>query len=624
MNKLKEGDLYEGMIQFTNNTNASIKIDEKNIFIFKKNTLNALNNDLVKIKITKVNNKFEAEVIEVLERHRTQFVGKVHMNKKTTFVVPDNQKINTDFYIKEPHEATDGQKVLIEFVSWDVNSKSPKGRILEVLGNPGENNAEMNSIMYEFGLPNEFPLMVEAEAELISFDITEKDINERLDLRNITTFTIDPATAKDFDDALSIEIDGNLTKVGIHIADVSHYVKEGGIIDEEAIKRATSVYLVDRCVPMLPERLSNGVCSLRPNEDKLAFSVLVTLDENGDMVEKWMGKTVINSDKRYAYEEAQEVIEGDDDIYKIEILKLDELAKKMRAKRITDGSIEMSSIEVRFKLDEITKKPIGVTFKQQKEANKLIEEFMLLANRVVAKTLSDAKYTNVYRTHDGPNLDKLESLALLCKNFGYDFKLSEDKTEIKAGLNKLLVDVKGTPEENMISTLVTRCMSKATYTTTNTGHYGLGFTHYSHFTSPIRRYPDVITHRILLDFLENKPKANPNKVEKNARWCSDREILASKAERESIKYKQLEYLEDKIGNVFEGIISGITDWGIYVEIIENKCEGMIRYQNNYKVDAENYVVYPNSGGAIRLGDTVQIIVKGVDLEKKQIDFDIVS
>lgn len=623
MNKIKEGDLYEGIIEFTNNTNASIKINDKSIFIYKKNTLNALHNDKARVKITKVNNKFEAEVLEVLERHRTKFVGKVHMNKKTTFVVPDNQKINTDFYIKEDHSATDGQKVLVEFVSWDIGAKSPTAKIAEVLGNSGENNTEMNSIMYEYGLPNEFPLMVEAEAELINFEISQAEIDERLDLRNVTTFTIDPLTAKDFDDALSIKFDGKNTEIGIHIADVSHYITEGGIIDEEAIKRATSVYLVDRCVPMLPERLSNGVCSLRPNEDKLCFSVVVTLDENADIVKQWIGKTVIHSNRRYTYEEAQSVIEGGDDEYKEEILKLDELAKKMRGRRIKDGSIEMSSIEVRFQLDEVTKKPIGVTFKQQKEANKLIEEFMLLANKVVAKTLSDAKYTNVYRTHNGPNLEKLESLALLCKNFGYDFRISESKDDIKSGLNQLLVDIKGTPEENMISTLVTRCMSKATYTTINSGHYGLGFTHYSHFTSPIRRYPDVITHRVLFDFLKEKAKGNANKIEKSAKWCSEREILAAKAERDSIKYKQIEYLEDKIGHIFEGVVSGITDWGIYVEIIENKCEGMIRYKNNYKVDAENYVVYPKSGGAIRLGDTVNIVVKAIDLEKKQIDFDIV-
>lgn len=622
MSKLNENDLHEGIIEFANNANASIKIDDKPIFIYKKNTLNALNNDLVKVKITKVKNKFEAEVQEVLERHRTQFVGKVHMNNKTTFVVPDNKKITTDFYIKELHGATDGQKVLIDFLSWDIESKSPIGIITKILGDPGDNNTEMNSIMYKYGLPNEFPLMVEAEAELISFDIKQSEIDERLDMRDVTTFTIDPLTAKDFDDALSIKFDGNLTEVGIHIADVSHYIKQGGIIDEEAINRATSVYLVDRCVPMLPERLSNGVCSLRPNEDKLCFSVVVTIDENGDVVKQWIGKTVINSNTRYTYEEAQEVIEGGEGEHKMEILKLDELAKKMRGQRIKEGSIEMSSIEFRFQLDEITKKPIGVTFKVQKDANKLIEEFMLLANKVVAKTLSEAKQTNVYRTHSGPNLEKLEALALLCKNFGYNFIISEDKNDVKAGLNSLLLEIKGTPEENMISTLITRCMSKATYTTINTGHYGLGFTHYSHFTSPIRRYPDVITHRVLFDYLKGKPKGNVNTIEKSAKWCSDREILASKAERDSIKYKQMEYLENKIGSIFEGIVSGITDWGIYVEIIENKCEGMIRYKNSFKVDTENYVVYPNSGGAIRLGDTINIVVRSIDLEKKQIDFEL--
>jgi ribonuclease R len=626
MNKIKEDSVFEGTIDFANSGNASINIEDKNIFIFKKNTLNSLNGDKVKIKIITKNNKIEAEVIEVLERFRTQFVGKVQINKENKrliFVVPDSQKIAVDFYIKGEHDATHDQKVLVELIDWEPGTKSPKAKIVEILGSSGDNNTEMNSIMYEYGLPNNFPLMVEAEAELIDFTIPESEINNRRDLRNITTFTIDPVDAKDFDDALSVNIlDDNTVEVGIHIADVSHYVKEGGIIDEEAIKRATSVYLVDRCVPMLPERLSNGVCSLRPNEDKLCFSVIVKLDSEGKLLDKWFGKTVIHSDRRYSYEEAQEIIEGKEGDFKTEILLLDTIAKKMRKQRISDGSIEMGGIEVRFKLEPTTKKPIGVFFKEQKDANKLIEEYMLLANKLVAKLLYDAKYHNVYRVHSTPNVEKLEALSLICKNFGYTLDVVENTQDLKKSINELVADIKGKPEENMIETLITRCMSKASYTIVNSGHYGLGFTHYSHFTSPIRRYPDLITHRVLLDFLNKKSNGSPQKIEGMAKWCSEREILAAKAQRDSIKYKQIEFLEDKIGQVFDGIISGVTDWGMYVELIESKCEGMVRYNGNHKVDAENYTVNLKSGGSVRLGDEVKVIVKAVDLDRKQIDFEL--
>ena len=626
MNRIKEDSVFEGTIDFANSGNASINIGDKNIFIFKKNTLNSLNGDKVKIKIITKNNKIEAEVIEVLERFRTQFVGKVQINKENKrliFVVPDSQKIGVDFYIKGENDAVHDQKVLVELIDWEPGTKSPKAKIVEILGSSGDNNTEMNSIMYEYGLPNNFPLMVEAEAELIDFTIPESEISNRRDLRNITTFTIDPVDAKDFDDALSVNIlDDNTVEVGIHIADVSHYVKEGGIIDEEAIKRATSVYLVDRCVPMLPERLSNGVCSLRPNEDKLCFSVIVKLDSEGKLLDKWFGKTIIHSDRRYSYEEAQEIIEGKEGDFQAEILLLDTIAKKMRKQRISDGSIEMGGIEVRFKLEPTTKKPIGVFFKEQKDANKLIEEYMLLANKLVAKLLYDAKYHNVYRVHSTPNVEKLEALSLICKNFGYTLDVVENTQDLKKSINELVADIKGKPEENMIETLITRCMSKASYTIVNSGHYGLGFTHYSHFTSPIRRYPDLITHRVLLDFLNKKSNGSPQKIEGMAKWCSEREILAAKAQRDSIKYKQIEFLEDKIGQVFDGIISGVTDWGMYVELIESKCEGMVRYNGNHKVDAENYTVNLKSGGSVRLGDEVKVIVKAVDLDRKQIDFEL--
>jgi ribonuclease R len=623
MKKLKENDTFEGIIDFTTSGNASVNIGETSLFVYKKNTSNAFHGDKVKVEVIQRNNKFEAKVIDIIDRCRTKFVGKIHKNKRFTFVIPDSNKIPVDFYIKGGLDANDEQKVLVELLSWEPGTKSPKAEIVEVIGSSGENNAEMNSIMHEYGLPNNFPLIVEAEAELINLEISQSEIDKRRDMRSVATFTIDPVDAKDFDDALSVEIiDEDLIEVGIHIADVSHYIKEGGIIDEEAIKRATSVYLVDRCIPMLPERLSNGVCSLRPNEDKLCFSVVVKLNKKGDILDKWFGKTVIHSDRRFTYEEAQNVIETLQGDYKDEILALDKLAKIMRGKRIQDGSIEMGSIEVRFKLDKETKKPVDVYFKTQKDSNKLIEEFMLLANKLVAKELSDAKYHNVYRVHDQPNLEKLESLASICKNFGYSLDTNSNVKNLKSSINKLVKDIKDKPEENMIETLITRCMSKATYTTKNIGHYGLGFTHYSHFTSPIRRYPDLITHRILNNFLNKKANENLKKIEDMSKWCSDREILAAKAQRDSIKYKQVEYLEDKIGTIHNGIVSGVTDWGMYVELVESKCEGMVRYTNNHKVDIENYTVNLKTGDQIRLGDEVKVIVKSINVERKQIDFEL--
>jgi ribonuclease R len=623
MKKLKENDTFEGIIDFTTSGNASVNIGETSLFVYKKNTSNAFHGDKVKVEVIQRNNKFEAKVIDIIDRCRTKFVGKIHKNKRFTFVIPDSNKIPVDFYIKGGLDANDEQKVLVELLSWEPGTKSPKAEIVEVIGSSGENNAEMNSIMHEYGLPNNFPLIVEAEAELINLEISQSEIDKRRDMRSVATFTIDPVDAKDFDDALSVEIiDEDLIEVGIHIADVSHYIKEGGIIDEEAIKRATSVYLVDRCIPMLPERLSNGVCSLRPNEDKLCFSVVVKLNKKGDILDKWFGKTVIHSDRRFTYEEAQNVIETLQGDYKDEILALDKLAKIMRGKRIQDGSIEMGSIEVRFKLDKETKKPVDVYFKTQKDSNKLIEEFMLLANKLVAKELSDAKYHNVYRVHDQPNLEKLESLASICKNFGYSLDTNSNVKNLKSSINKLVKDIKDKPEENMIETLITICMSKATYTTKNIGHYGLGFTHYSHFTSPIRRYPDLITHRILNNFLNKKANENLKKIEDMSKWCSDREILAAKAQRDSIKYKQVEYLEDKIGTIHNGIVSGVTDWGMYVELVESKCEGMVRYTNNHKVDIENYTVNLKTGDQIRLGDEVKVIVKSINVERKQIDFEL--
>ena len=623
MIEIKEGDVFEGQIEFSANGSASLKTQEKEIFIYKKNTANSLHLDKVKIEIFQAEKKLEGRVTEVISRFKTEFVGRVQISKKnTTFVIPDSSKMSVDFYIKGGLVAEDGQKVIVELTKWE-DSKSPQGKITKILGNSGDNNTEMNSIMFEYELPVEFPQEVINESALVPEIITEKEISKRRDMRSITTITIDPVDAKDFDDALSINISDNKIEVGVHIADVGHYVKPGTKLDEEAYKRATSVYLVDRCVPMLPERLSNGICSLKPHEDRLAFSVIFTLDSEGNILDTWQGKTVIHSDRRFAYEDAQDIIEGKDGDYSKEIRILDKLAQKIRKRRIKDGSIEMGGIEVKFKLADDNKKPIGVYFKEQKEANKLIEEFMLLANKSVAKTLSEASRTNVYRVHDTPNEDKLKSLVTICRTFGYEIKIDGQASDIKRYLNSLLKDIKGKPEENMIETLVTRCMSKATYTIKNIGHYGLGFTHYSHFTSPIRRYPDLITHRILFDFLNKKSQGNPGIVEDQSKWCSARELVASKAQRDSIKYKQAEYLLDKIGSEFEGIVSGVTDWGLYVELIDNKCEGMIRYQSlegNWSVDTSAYTIQDDSGKTIRLGDKMMVVVKSVDLEKKQIDF----
>lgn len=645
MIKIKEGDVFEGQIEFYTNGSASLKVEENDIFIYKKNTANSLHLDKVKIQIFQAERKLEGRVIEVVSRFKTEFVGRVQISKNnTTFVIPDNSKMSVDFYIKGGLIAEDGQKVIVELTKWE-DSKSPQGKIIKILGNSGDNNTEMNSIMFDYGLPIEFPQEVINESALVPEIITEKEISKRRDMRSITTITIDPVDAKDFDDALSINfvVDGKI-EVGVHIADVSHYVKPGTKLDEEAFKRATSVYLVDRCVPMLPERLSNGICSLKPHEDRLAFSVIFTLDEEGNILDTWQGKTIIHSDHRFTYEQAQSIIESVgkpiDEVDRIlsedaglgnrrsgflgvSIIRLNNLAQKIRERRIKNGSIEMGGIEVRFKLAEDNKKPIGVYFKEQKEANKLIEEFMLLANKSVAKTLSDASRTNVYRVHDTPNEDKLNSLVSICRTFGYEVKIDGQASDIKRSLNLLLKEIKGKPEENMIETLVTRCMSKATYTIKNIGHYGLGFTHYSHFTSPIRRYPDLITHRLLFDFLNKKSQGNPGIIEEQSKWCSARELVAAKAQRDSIKYKQAEYLLDKIGNEFEGIVSGVTDWGFYVELIDSKCEGMIRYQSlegNWSVDTSAYTIQDDNGKTIRLGDRMMVIVKSVDLEKKQIDF----
>ncbi len=631
MNELKEGDVINGQIEFNTNRSAYVKIanSDREVYIYKKNTINSLHLDQVKVEIIKTGDKLEGQVIEVISRFKTEWVGTVQKTKTTVFVILDSPKITVDFYVPldASMDAQDKQKVIVSLIKWKRGTKSPYAKIVRILGEKGDNNTEMNAIMHEYGLPVEFPKEVELEAENIPAEISTRDIESRRDMRNVTTFTIDPLDAKDFDDALSVNTDGEYTEIGVHIADVTHYVKPDSKLEEEAIKRATSVYLVDRCVSMLPERLSNGICSLRPNEDKLCFSVVFKLDIEGNIVDRWFGKTIIHSNRRFTYEEAQEIIEGKKGDHENEIKLLDRLAKKIRGRRITSGSLELDQVEVRFKLDD-KGKPLDVYFKIQKDANKLIEEYMLLANQEVAKLLFDNAYHSVYRVHDKPNQVKLESLHNVAEAFGYTLDIS-DKDNIKTVLNELLADIKDSPEENLIGTLVTRTMAKATYTIKNIGHYGLGFTHYSHFTSPIRRYPDMMTHRLLNDFLSKIPKGNPVEIEQKAKWSSDRELVAAKAQRDSIKYKQAEFLQDKIGKVFNGVVSGVTDYGMYVELVENKCEGMIRFSDieddTYVADTANYkIVGHNTGRVIRLGDEIMVVITGVNLEKKQVNFKMFS
>lgn len=499
INIIKEGEFYLGQIEFSPWRHAKILLGEKEIFIHKSNTLNSLHLDQVRVKIFRKDNKLEAKVTEVVSRFKTQFVGKVSKTKKSTFVISDSNKIHTDFYIKGALQAEDGQKVVIEITKWN-DTKSPQAKIIKILGDIGDNDTEMNSIMYEYNLPVDFPQEVLNESELVPEVITEKEIKNRRDMRGVTTITIDPHDAKDFDDALSVNIiSENLIEIGVHIADVSHYVKTGTELDDEAFKRSTSVYLVDRVVPMLPERLSNGICSLKPKEDRLAFSVVFKMNKSGEILDTWFGKTVIHSDKRFAYEDAQEIIEGADGDFKNEIIVLNELAKKLRKERIKAGSIEMGGVEVRFKLAEDNKKPIGVYFKEQKEANKLIEEFMLLANKSVANFIKSKIGFCVNRVHPEPGQEKLLELKNICDKLGYDFDINEEK--IKESLNKLILDIKDAPEENFMSTLIVRTQNKAFYSTEDIPHYGLSFKDYCHYTSPIRRYADIIVHRLLSKIL---------------------------------------------------------------------------------------------------------------------------
>ena len=654
---IQKENYYTGKIDVTVRGNGYVVCEEleHDIYIPSRNMNHALHNDIVKVYVykRKVNEKQEGDIVEIIERAKKEYVGVLQIHKNYGFVIPDDIKMYADIFIPEKklNGAKDGDKVLAKLVDWPENSKNPFGKIKTVLGKPGDHNTEIHSILVEYDLPYKFPLEVEQDASNLPIKITKKEVAKRRDMRNTTTFTIDPKDAKDFDDALSFKKlkNGNY-EIGIHIADVSHYLQENTILDNEAYARATSVYLVDRVVPMLPEILSNSVCSLRPNEEKLTFSAVFEVNNKTQIVNQWFGRTVIYSDARFAYEEAQYLIENKDsneipsDIsltgksYKVapEIveatLKLDELAKILRKRRLQQGAITFDRTEVRFSLDKDAN-PTGVYFKESKDANKLIEEFMLLANRKVAEFIGfkGGKPTNktfIYRVHDEPNIDKLVALQGIISKFGYKIN-TENRKEISSSLNKLLKDVHGKGESNMIETLAIRSMSKAVYTTQNIGHYGLAFDYYSHFTSPIRRYPDVMTHRLLQHYLDGgkSPKAEP--YEEKCEHSSEREQLAAKAERDSIKYMQVKYMQDHQNEEFRGVISGVTEWGIYVEIISNKCEGMVRIRDikdDYYIYDESQVaiVGQSTKNVIQLGDEVTVKVKKTDLERKHLDFTLIS
>ena len=631
-------DSLTGIIDFNQSGNAYVKVEgmEEDIFIHQKNVKNALQGDKVLIvPFHFKNKKLEAAVVEVLERNKSQFVGTFQSvaGKEYGFVVFDNKKsINTDIFVPKDKVdgAKDGDKVVVKLIDWDEKSKNPEGEIIEVLGAPGEHETEIHAILAEYGLPYNFPPEVEATAAKIDTNLSEAEIAKRWDMRDILTMTIDPKDAKDFDDALSIrKLENGNWEVGVHIADVSYYVTPGTILDDEAYDRATSVYLVDRVVPMLPEVLSNGLCSLRPNEDKYTFSAVFELNDQAEIQKQWFGRTVINSDRRFTYEEAQERIETKEGDYAEEIIILDNLAKIMRKARLKHGAIAFDRAEVRFNLDE-NNNPIGVYFKVSKDANHLIEEFMLLANKKVSEFVSvnrkgePTNNTFIYRIHDDPDPTKLASLRDFVGTFGYKMNLTS-RTKVSESLNKLLKDVQGKGEENMIETLAMRSMSKAVYSTDNIGHYGLAFEFYSHFTSPIRRYPDIMAHRLLQHYLDGGKSPAVEEYEEKARHCSQMERLAADAERDSIKFMQVKFMEKHVGETFTGVISGVTEWGIYVEIPENGAEGLIRLRDltddSYMFDAKSYsIVGTMHGKTYQLGDEVKIKVMKANILAKQLDF----
>lgn len=635
----------DGVIDITASGSAYVINEnfEDDIYIAQRNTGTAMNGDTVKILLSaaKSDGRQEGKVVEVLKRVKTDVVGTLQVLDKFAFLVPDSNKSNVDLFIplSKLNGARHGQKAVARITEWLPGTKNPTGEIVEVLGEPGDNTTEMNAILVEYGFPLRFPAEVEQEAAAIPYEISKSEIKSRRDMREVTTFTIDPADAKDFDDALSVKaIDAGAWEIGVHIADVSHYLKPGTEMDVEAADRATSIYLVDRVIPMLPEKLSNHVCSLRPKEDKLCYSAIFKINSEADVLDEWYGRTVIHSDRRFSYEEAQVVIETKEGDLFEEILLLDKLAKIMRAERFKQGAITFEKVEIKFELDS-KGNPLGVYTKENKDSNKLIEEFMLLANRKVAEFIgkhaghypqkggnkqTDIPPVFVYRIHDSPVPEKLERFSMFAGKFGYKINTKSEK-EIAHSLNQLMKDVRGKKEQNVLEQLAIRTMSKAVYTTENIGHYGLSFDFYTHFTSPIRRYPDVLVHRLLDHYMKGGKSVNQKEYEQMCQHSTDMEIKSSEAERASVKYKQVQYLQDKKSEVFNGIISGVTEWGFYVELIDNKCEGLVRLRDIgndfYELDEKNYCIIGHRSRRIfSLGDEVMVVVKNADLVKKQIDF----
>ena len=605
--------------------------DQPDIYVKAKDLGSAVDGDTVAVTVFKTRHGEhpEGKVVEVLKRGRTRYVGRIEVSKNYAFVVPDYRKMHQDFFVYPENigEAKTNDKVIVDIISWGSAEKSPEAKVVDVLGKAGENEAEIHSIMAEFGLPFEFPEQVLKESKTIDEGITKEEIKKRKDFRDITTFTIDPEDAKDFDDALSIQKlpNGNY-EIGVHIADVTHYVQERTALEDEAFERATSVYLVDRTIPMLPERLSNELCSLRPNEDKLTFAAVFELDNQAQIVKEWFGRTIIHSDKRFTYEGAQEVLETGVGEYAAELKLLNDYAHKLRKERFKRGAVNFETTEVKFKLDE-KGKPLAVIPKIRKDAHKLIEEFMLLANKRVATFVYEMKKgeqrnTFVYRTHDFPDPDKVQTFATFAKQFGH--KLEVEETSISRSLNKLMDEIEGKPEQNVLQSLAVRAMAKAKYTTSAKGHFGLAFDHYSHFTSPIRRYPDMMVHRLLQHYLDGKPSADQTEYEKKCLHSSEREKRAADSERASIKYKQVEFMAAAEKRDYEGLISGVTEWGLYVEIIETKCEGMIRMadmdDDYYEFDERNYcIVGRRNHKRFTLGDKLMVRVKKTDIDKRLID-----
>ncbi|WP_288353456.1 ribonuclease R [uncultured Bacteroides sp.] len=631
-----KGQILTGTFQRKSNGKNSFIPDDggEPIFIAERNSAHAMNNDKVKVSLCAKCKKrqLEGQVIEILEHANETFVGVLKVSKNYAFLLTEANTLANDIFIPKDKlkGGKNGDKAVVRITEWPEEAKNPFGEVIDILGQAGDNTTEMHAILAEYGLPYTYPQAVEAAAEKLSAEITPEDYAEREDFRDVVTFTIDPKDAKDFDDALSIRnLKPGLWEVGVHIADVSHYVKEGSIIDKEAVKRATSVYLVDRTIPMLPERLCNFICSLRPDEEKLAYSVIFDMNDKAEVKNFRIRHTVIKSNRRFTYEEAQQIIETGEGDYKEEILELNRLAQILREKRMSAGSINFDRCEVKFEIDE-NGKPLSVYFKVSKEANKLIEEFMLLANRTVAEYVGKVpknKKPKVfpYRIHDLPDPDKLDNLNQFIARFGYKIRTGGSKVEVSKSLNHLLNEINGKKEQNLIETVSLRAMQKARYSIYNIGHYGLGFDYYTHFTSPIRRYPDLMVHRLLTRYLVGGRSAQADKYETLCEHSSAMEQTAASAERASVKYKQVEFMGERIGQVYDGVISGVTEWGLYVEINENKCEGMIAMRDLgndfYEFDEKNYcLIGRRHHQKFSLGDPIKIKVARANLAKKQLDF----